>query len=174
MAEWIKVRRLSGHANTAAVKERRFDSYMERLFTATRSIAVRSGALNPWEVNAMTLRTGVLIVLCCFLLTVFAVAQTPPGATEAIEVSVLVSDPSDRAVTGLNIKDFRVLEDQVLQTITSVKENKLAGDYTVSYTPKNSVRDGSWRKVRVEIAGLLGPRLTVRHSAGYSAFPVTR
>jgi hypothetical protein len=101
-------------------------------------------------------------------------AQTPPGATEVIDVSVLVSEPSDRAVTGLAIKDFRVFEDQMLQTITSVKGNKLAGDYTVSYTPQNSVRDGSWRKVRVEIAGLLGPRLTIRHSAGYYAFPVTR
>jgi hypothetical protein len=122
----------------------------------------------------MTLKAGVLIVLSSFLVTVFAAAQTPPGATEDINVSVLVSDARDRAVTGLDIKDFRVLEDQVPQTITSVKENKLAGDYTVSYTPKNSVKDGSWRRVRVEIAGILAPRLTTRHSAGYSAISVPR
>ena len=122
----------------------------------------------------MTLRTGVLIVLSCFLISMLAAAQTSPGTSEVIDVSVLVSESSDRAVTGLGIQDFRVLEDQVPQTITSVKANKLAGDYTISYAPKNTVKDGAWRKVRVEIANVLAPRLKIQHSAGYYATPLPR
>ena len=122
----------------------------------------------------MTLRTAVFTVLFCFLLSVFATAQTSPGTREVIDVSVLVTESSGRAVTGLGIEDFRVLEDQVLQTITSVKANKLAGDYTISYAPKNTVKDGAWRKVRVEIANVLAPRLKIQHSAGYYATPLPR
>jgi hypothetical protein len=121
----------------------------------------------------MSLKAGVLIFLSYILLSVFAAAQTPL-TTEVIDISVLVTTSNDRAVSGLGIKDFRVLEDQVLQTITSVKANKLAGDYTISYAPKNTVKDGLWRKVRVETVGFSGVTMMTQHAAGYYATPTNR
>ena len=108
-------------------------------------------------------------LLLCLLPVAFSMAQTAPAASNLISVSVLVVEPADRAVTGLGIKDFRILENDVEQPLVSMKENSLAGDYTLVYAPTNTARDGTWRKVRVEIVGVLGPRLTVRHASGYSA-----
>jgi hypothetical protein len=127
------------------------------------------------EANAMKKRlTGTaLLVASCLLLSMLGLAQTPRTPdTENITISVVVTDASDlKAVTGLDLKAFRVLEDQVEQMIVSVKENTLAGDYTITYTPKNSTNDGTWRRVRVQILMPGGRQMTVRHSQGYYARP---
>jgi hypothetical protein len=112
-----------------------------------------------------------LLVASCLLLSLIGLAQTPRiPDTGNITLSVVVTDAIDlKAVTGLDLKAFRVLEDQVEQTIVSVKENTLAGDYTITYTPKNSTNDGAWRRVRVQVVMPGGRQLTVRHSQGYYA-----
>jgi hypothetical protein len=92
---------------------------------------------------------------------------TAPSATDVISLSAIVTDAQGRAITGLALKDFRVLEDQVEEAISSVKENTVAGDYTLTYAPKNRVKDARIRKIRVEIPTL--PQLTVRHGYGYIA-----
>ena len=108
-------------------------------------------------------------LLLCLLPVAFTMAQTAPAASNVITVSVLVVEAAGRAVTGLEIKDFRILENDVEQPLVSMKVNSLVGDYTLVYTPTNTATDGTWRKVRVEIVGVLGPGLTVRHASGYSA-----
>jgi hypothetical protein len=116
---------------------------------------------------------SILILAFCCLLAAVAFAQTPtPFPADVISVSVIVADASNRAITGLALKDFRVLEDQVEQTILSVKENKAAGDYTLSFAPKNTVKDGTFRRIRVDIPVL--PGLRVLHSTGYYARPETQ
>jgi hypothetical protein len=110
----------------------------------------------------------VLILSALMLVAGFGKPQAaqPP---ETINVSVVVSTEDDRAVTGLSLQDFRLFEDQTEQTLQAIKENRLAGDYTLTYTPTNLVRDGRFRRVRVEIVRPGSPKLTVRHSQGYVA-----
>ena len=117
----------------------------------------------------MSATRAVLVALLCLLLTTGAWSQAVPSSVTApIVVSLLVTEPGGRAVTGLQLKDFRVLEDQVPQTILSVKANSLAGDYTLTYTPKNLSNQPAFRKVQVEIVGpVAAARLTVKHAAGY-------
>ena len=117
----------------------------------------------------MSAMRGVFVAVFCLLLTAVAVSQTVPSSVTApIVVSVLVTEPGGRAVTGLELKDFRVLEDQVPQTILSVKANSLAGDYTLTYTSKNVSNKPAFRKVQVEIVGpVAAARLTLKHAAGY-------
>jgi hypothetical protein len=114
---------------------------------------------------------SILTIATFLLLSSIGLPQTPAAGTEAISLSVVVSTEDDRAVTGLSLKDFRLFEDQTEQIIESVRANTLAGDYTLTYTPKNSVRDGSFRKVRVETILFSGKRLAVRHAQGYIAWP---
>jgi hypothetical protein len=118
----------------------------------------------------------IVAIASCLLLTALTAAQTPaPPAAEIINVSVLVTEnKGDRPVTGLRIDHLRLLEDQEEQTILSLRVNSLSGDYTLSYTPKNAVRNGGWRRVRVEIVGPLASALTLRHAAGYHADPFAR
>jgi hypothetical protein len=116
-------------------------------------------------------RTRVMLsVLFCVCLALSGLAKTQtPAGTNVITLSVLVVEPADRPVTGLSAKDFRVLENDIEQKIVSLKENNLAGDYSLTYTPSNPTQDGTWRKVRLEIVNLQAARLTVRHAAGYYA-----
>ena len=109
------------------------------------------------------------ILTLCLLMSVLAFAQAPTTTATDISISIVVTTTGDRAVTGLAARDFRVFENDVEQTIVSAKENQLPGDYTVTYTPRNSVQDGSWRKVRVEIVNIPARLMTVRHSQGYTA-----
>lgn len=109
------------------------------------------------------------ILILGLLLSTPAFAQTPTPAGTDVSVSVVITTTGDRAVTGLALKDFRVFENDVEQTVVSAKENQLVGDYTVTYTPGNSAKDGSWRRVRVDIVNRAAPSMTVRHSQGYRA-----
>lgn len=111
---------------------------------------------------------GLQILMLGLLMSILALAQTPTATSADVSISVVVTT-GDRAVTGLALKDFRVLENGVEQTVVSAKENQLVGDYTITYTPKNSAKDGSFRRVRVEILNLTAPRMTVWHSQGYTA-----
>ena len=111
------------------------------------------------------------ILALCLLMSTPVLAQEPtPANADAVSLSVVVTT-GDRAVTGLSLKDFRIFENQVEQTLISVKENKLVGDYTLTYTPKNPAKDSTFRQVRVEIVLPFGPRVVVRHSQGYRAQP---
>ena len=76
-------------------------------------------------------RSILIFAFCCLLATVAFSQTSPPSAADVISVSVIVADASDRAIIGLALKDFSVFEDQVEQTILSVKENTAAGDYTL-------------------------------------------
>jgi len=110
----------------------------------------------------------ILVFTFCSLLAAVVLAQTPaPSPADAVSLSAIVSDAQGRAITGLTLSEFRILEDRVEQTVLSVKANTGAGDYTLTYAPKNSAKDGTWRSIQVEIVGL--PRLTVRHTSGYRA-----
>jgi hypothetical protein len=128
------------------------------------------------ELNTMNRKRFLLVIAACLPLTTLTAAQMPPPpAANMINVSVLVSENrGDRAVIGIRIDQFRLFEDQDEQTIVAIKENSLAGDYTLSYTPRKAATLRGWRRVRVEIAGDLRSHVTVRHSAGYYADPLTR
>jgi hypothetical protein len=116
------------------------------------------------------MRTRSLQILTLgLLLSTLAFAQTPTTASADVSVSVVVTTRGDRAVTGLTLKDFRVFENGVPQPVVSAKENQLPGDYTITYTPANSARDGAWRRVKVEIANSAAPLMTLQHSQGYRA-----
>ena len=118
------------------------------------------------------MRTQSLRILAfCLLMSTLVLAQEPtPSSANDVSLSVVVTT-GDRAVTGLSLKDFRILENQVEQTLISVKENKLVGDYTLTYTPKNPAKDSTFRQVRVEIVHPYGPQMVVRHAQGYRAQP---
>src|SRR5262245_2867778 len=119
----------------------------------------------------MRVRVAQILMLCSLMLT-FGLAQSPTSTSAGtVSLSVVVTTTGERAVTGLDIKHFRILEDQVQQTLVAVKENKLAGDYTLTYVPKNSAKDGSWRRVRVEIVFEAASSIVVRHAQGYWASP---
>lgn len=115
---------------------------------------------------------GASILLSCLMLSVLGFGQaTVPAAEGAISLSVLVTDSAGRSITGLATGDFRLLENQVEQKIVSVKENTLPGDYTLTYMPSNTAKDGTLRRVAVEIVHPGIPKLLVRHSLAYRADP---
>ena len=58
-------------------------------------------------------------------------------------------------------------EEEVIKAFTEIAGNIRRG-YTISYAPKNSANDGSYRKVTV-VARVPGRRLTVRCRDGYTA-----
>ena len=106
-----------------------------------------------------------------------------------VKLSVEVTDGRGRHINGLKPSDFRVLEDGILQTISTFVEGaKLAGrpgeaeqpgvdlafgpledlgnSYTVIYYPRHNPNEG-FRNIRVGITSDLGQRYRVRSRAGY-------
>jgi hypothetical protein len=117
----------------------------------------------------------IAIALCLLAsLTLVATAQQPALTSSAdtglIQVSVLVTDPNERLVTGFEKEAFQLWEDGVEQKIMSMSQGKELNEYVLAYKPTNTVTDGSWRKLKVALDPRLPySRLVVRAKQGYYA-----
>jgi hypothetical protein len=88
-----------------------------------------------------------------------------------VYVSVQVVDPENRSVTGISKEDFLIAEEGMEQVISFFEEDAREYEYRIGYVPKNAVKDGAWRRIRVRVADprLVQRKLSVRATAGYYA-----
>jgi threonine dehydratase len=113
--------------------------------------------------------SGLAVVLCACLGVVFA--QTPSNQN-LVYVSVSVtSTAAGTPVANLSRANFRLLEDNVEQSIVLFQEDAVRNEYRLGFSPTNNRKDGTWRKIRVNINdpnGSLGA-LRVLSRIGYYA-----
>ena len=65
---------------------------------------------------------------------------------------------------------FKVLDLQDLADIAERISEELRNEYVIGYTPSDSRRDGSWRKLKVRLVPPPGlPQMTVHNREGYYA-----
>lgn len=92
-----------------------------------------------------------------------------PAATGMVYVSVKVTEPAGRYVTGLTKEDFGVTEEGVEQIVSFLEEDVREYEYRIGYVPKNGVKDGGWKRIRVRVVNPAVARLSVLATMGYYA-----
>ena len=92
-----------------------------------------------------------------------------PAPAGMVYVSVKVTEPAGRYVTGLRKEDFGLTEEDIEQIISFLEEGR-DYEYRIGYMPKNAARDGGWRRIRVRVVKpTLEKRLSVTATMGYYA-----
>jgi hypothetical protein len=83
---------------------------------------------------------------------------------ERVLLSIEVTDNEAHYINGLQPKDFRILEDGIVQKIDTFAENE--NSYNVTYFPAQNANEG-FRKIEVQIVSDVG-KYRVRHKPGYT------
>ena len=110
-----------------------------------------------------------LITLMRLALLAGIVILAIPGAygqqkDDRVLLDIEVMDNKAHYINGLQSKDFRILEDGIVQTINTFVENE--NSYNVSYVPAQNPNEG-FRKIEVQIISDIG-KYRVRHKVGYT------
>jgi hypothetical protein len=88
--------------------------------------------------------------------------------TDVVTVNVMVTDSSNRLVTGLGREHFEIYEDNVRQTLEYFID--IDTPASIGYVPTSLKRDGKFHKIKVRINPPRGlPSLTVQTKEGYYA-----
>ena len=97
-----------------------------------------------------------------------------------IVVNLTVTDSTGRHIGGLQASDFRLFEDGIPQTISSLAEAPDAADdpaansYSITYYPDPSNHNEGFRRIRIEIIREEGKRWRIRHRPGYRPNPKSK
>jgi hypothetical protein len=83
---------------------------------------------------------------------------------DRVLLSIEVTDNKARYINGLQSKDFRILEDGIVQKIDTFAENE--NSYNVTYLPAQNANEG-FRKIEVQVISDVG-QYRVRHKVGYT------
>lgn len=101
---------------------------------------------------------------------VFWLAKTPAAQAQqqeeraAVLLTIDVTDSKGHYINGLQSKDFRILEDGVIQKLSTFEENE--NSYSVTYYPTQNPNQG-FRKIEVQIVSDVSRNYRVRHKPGY-------
>jgi VWFA-related protein len=96
-------------------------------------------------------------------IAIFPIFLNPTGPGDPDEarrtMQLLADDSGGTFYTTANLENLNEVYERVMQDVGRV--------YSLDYSPSNDARDGTWRTIKVEIAG--HPELKVRARSGYYA-----
>jgi len=95
-------------------------------------------------------------------------AARAQDSVKPVQFTFQVMDSKGRHILGLQQKDFRILEDGIVQKIATFEQSNelIENSYSVTYTPASNPNRG-FRKIEVQIVSDLDKRYRVRSKPGY-------
>jgi len=117
-------------------------------------------------------RTRLRLIMTAGLMAriVFWVARTPAAHAQqqdergAVVIELSVTDSKGHYIHGLQPKDFRILEDGIVQKLNSFAET--GNSYNATYYPAQNANEG-FRRIEVQIVSDTDKKYRVRHKVGY-------